>query len=92
MRRGTARARRHHKRWKRRSNKIIKKICQVVPGSAEVWKAMLDHETELLNKTIQNIQDGKYRDMTDLASLLRRLAADMTDYMANGVLHDHLPA
>ncbi len=89
---GDSQSQAYHKRWEEARNKIIKKICQVVPGSAEVWKAMLDHETELLNETIQNIQDGKYRDMTDLASLLRRLAADMTDYMANGVLHDHLPA
>lgn len=72
--------------WLEVRKQIIRLIAQLAPGSADIWKAMLNHETDLLERVVLDIQMGRYNDMTEITSLLQQLTTDMSDYMAQGVL------
>lgn len=77
-------------RWMTERARIGELIAKTVPGSADLWVAMLHHETDLLNTVLKDLQRGRYHNMAEITSLLQRLATDMSDYMAKGVLHEHL--
>ena len=88
---GNSRAEEDKQNWLKDRERVIELTARVAPGSADIWKSMLGHETELLEQVIEDIRMGRYKSMTEITSLLRCLAADISDYLAKGSLHEHLP-
>ena len=74
--------------WEENNRQMAELLKQVIPGQIN-WQAMFDHECDLLRKVIEDVNAGKFKTLTDITPLLRRLAADMADYLAHGVLHQH---
>lgn len=77
-----------HQAWEQNNRQMADLLQQVIPGQIS-WQAMFDHECDLLRKVIEDVNAGKFRTLTDITPLLQRLAADMADYLAYGVLHQH---
>lgn len=78
-----------HRQWEENGRRIARLLPQLNPfWKQPEWNAMIAHQIQLLTTIAQGTLEGQYAVFTTTAPLCQRLAADMADYMAAGVIAD----
>lgn len=76
-----------HQQWKEIGRKLAQKLSDLNPywGMPE-WNAMILQQIKMLDMEADNCLQGKYNSLESSFELFSRLATDMGNYMASGVI------
>lgn len=77
------------KQWLDNGSQIARLLPMLNPyWKYPEWNAMIRHQIQLLSTIANDTAQGRYVTLNTTAPLCQRLAADMADYMAAGVLFE----
>ena len=72
--------------WDKNTAATAQALAKVDPEWTEkTWTAMMLHQNDLLEHTCSGVKKGNYDILVDVLPFIRRLATDMSEYLAKGL-------
>ena len=74
------------KMWDKNTAATAQALARVDPEWDEAaWTSMMLHQNDLLEQTCSGVKAGSYTTLVEVLPFIRRLATDMSEYLANGL-------